>query len=371
MGAGMDLHASTGDGANDRVSARPAKGVVVGAEVPVPFGGVLRDRAAVGLALYTPSDTLVRAHILYPETPQFPLLADRAQSLAVRVAAGVDVGWGVRVGAGVAALAQLVGSIAVASSGGAVTSSVEDQLVATYAPTVGVAWDLPMEEGAGARPWRVGVAWRGPLEAHVDVDIDATKLSTLTLPLLHIAGVAQYDPQEVALEVAREDGEWILAAGVTWKQWGAYPGPLEAAVLCPPTQPGCAALAPARVPFSDTIVPRIGLERTVGLPRRVAVRVRGGALLEPTPVPSSLPSSQAYDPATQAVVSVPTRFFDATRFVLSGGAGVDLGDIAPLAVDFFAQVHALVASNVEAPPAAPARVSGTVIASGFAVTVRF
>jgi long-chain fatty acid transport protein len=264
-----------------------------------------------------------------------------------------------------------VGSIAVASSAGAVTSSVEDQLVATYAPTVGAAWDVPLDEGGGARPWRVGAVWRGPLEARVDVGVDATKLSTLMLPLLHIAGVAQYDPQEVAFEVARDDGEWVLAAGITWKRWSAYPGPLEATVLCPPSQPGCAALTPPRVAFSDTVVPRVGLERTVELPRRAAVRVRGGLLLEPTPLPPSLPPSQAYDPTAQALASVPTRFFDATRFVLSAGGGVDLGDLAPLAVDFFAQLHALVSGNIEAAPGPPARISGTVLASGVTLTVRF
>ena len=37
-------------------------------------------------------------------------------------------------------------------------------------------------------------------------------------------------------------------------------------------------------------------------------------------------SSQAYDQATQALVDVPTRFFDTTRYVFSLGGGVDLGD---------------------------------------------
>src|SRR5262249_22370244 len=149
-----------GDGA--RVSTRPAKGVVVGAEVPIPFAGVLRDRVALGMALYTPTDTLVRARILYPETPQFPLLADRAQSLATRIGAGADIGYGVRLGAGIAVLAELIGSIDLATGAGTVMSRVDDQLVATYAPSIGAAWEPPLEDAPGrTRPWRFGAAWRG------------------------------------------------------------------------------------------------------------------------------------------------------------------------------------------------------------------
>jgi long-chain fatty acid transport protein len=370
QGATLDLHAD-GTGLPGRVSALPAKGVLVGAEVPLPFGAALRNRVALGLALYAPTDTLVRARILYPETPQFPLFVDRAQSLALRLGAGADLGLGVRVGAGFAALAELVGSIGIASAGGTVSSRVEDQLLATYAPTFGAAWDLPLDRARdGARRWRVGATWRGVLEARVGVTVDASKLSTLSLPPFDIAGVAQYDPEEASLEVARDETSWVIAAGVTWKRWSAYPGVFAATVVCASGQE-CLALAPPRIAFSDTLAPRLGAERTIPLARRAALRVRGGFLVEPTPVPRSLPTSRAYDAGSQGFVLVPTRFFDATRYVFTVGGGVDLGEFAPVAIDLFLQWHTLASARADTPPAPPAGLSGSALAWGLAVAVRF
>jgi long-chain fatty acid transport protein len=369
QGAVFDVHA---DGAQlpGKLSTLPAKGLLVGVAVPVPFGGALRDRVGLGLAMYTPSNTLVRARILFPETPQFPLLGDRAQSLAVRIGGGADVWRGIRVGAGVAVLAQLVGTIDVASASGTVSSRVDDQLVATYAPTFGAAWDAPFERTPdGSRPWRLAAAWRGALQARFDVTVDATKLSTLSLPPLHIGGVAQYDPEELSLEIARERDAWVIAAGATWKRWSAYPGVFEATVVCPSGQ-SCEALAPPGISFADTIVPRVGVERAATLPRGSVVHLRGGAFFEPSPVPSSLPASQAYDAGSQALGAVPTRLFDAPRAAFCAGAGVDLGDYAPLAIDLFAQWHVLMSRTVQTPPAPAAQLSGNAVAWGATIAAR-
>jgi long-chain fatty acid transport protein len=376
--ATYDLHAD-GVGVPGRVSELPAKGFSVGAEVPIPFGGVLRDRIAAGMVFYTPSDAMVRGRILYPETPQFALVADRAQSLAVRLAVGADVGWGVRVGAGFATLANLVGAIDIVSSGGSVGTHVDDQLVATYAPTVGLAWDLPFDRAPDGSPqWRVGATWRGKLSATFGVTVDASKLSTLNLPPFNIAGFAQYDPEEAVLEVAREGGGWTVAAGVTWKRWSAYPGVFEPTILCPPSHPDCAALTPPQLAFSDTLVPRAGVERRFALPRQATISARAGFFYEPTPVPTTQPSSQAYDLASQGLVDVPTRFFDTSRYVFSLGAGVDLGEMAPFTLDLYAQYHVLADTTVTTcaggqcnPEPVPAKLSGNVLAWGLMLGVRF
>jgi len=376
-GAVFDMHAD-GVGLPGRVSALPAKGYVVGAEVPIPFGGILRDRVAVGMAFYTPTDALLRGNILYPETPEFPLLADRAQSLAVRIGTGVDIGYGIRVGVGVAALAALVGSIDVISTAGAVGAKVDDQLIATYAPTVGLAYDLPFDRAPdGSTRWRIGATWRGKLDATFGVNVDASKLSTINLPVFNIAGVAQYDPEELAIEVAHVRDGWTVAAGITWKHWSAYPGVFEPTIICP-ADTDCAALTPPVIAYSDNIVPRVGAEKLIALPRHVALRARGGFFLEPTPVPSTLPSSQAYDQASQGLVNVPTRFFDTTRYVFSLGGGVDLGDYGPFTLDTWVQYHVLAATTVTTcsgapctPDPGPAKLSGNVLAYGLMAGVRF
>ena len=370
QGAEFDLHAD-GPGLPGRISTLPARGFVVGAEVPIPFGGILKDRIAAGMAFYTPSDALVRGRILYPETPEYALLADRAQSLAVRLGLGADIGWGIRVGAGFAALAQLVGSIVVVNTAGSVGARVDDQLVATYAPTFGAAWDLPFDRADdGTRRWRVGLTWGGSIDARFGVLVDASKLSTLNLPVFNIAGIAQYDPQQLLFEVAREWDGWTAAAGVTWKNWSAYPGVLEPTILCPAGQE-CSLLSPPAIKFSDTLVPRAGLERAIELPRHASIKLRGGFFLEPTPVPSTLPSSQAYDATKKELVDVPTRFFDTTRYVFSLGAGVDFGDYLPFTLDFWAQYHVLASTTATTDPAPAASLSGDVLAYGLMLGVRF
>jgi long-chain fatty acid transport protein len=380
-GAAFDLHA---DGANlpGRVSALPARGFVVGAEVPVPFGGVLRDRVAAGFAFYTPTNALVRGRILYPETPDYPLLADRTQSLTVRLGLGADLGYGLRAGASFAALANLVGNITLVNTAGAVSSRVDDELIATYAPSFGVAWDLPFGQAPdGTACWRVGAAWRGSIGARFGVNVDASKLSTLSLPVFNIAGIAQYDPPEAAFEVAHERAGWTVAAGVTWKHWSAYPGVFEPTVQCSAGQ-DCSALTPPAIGFSDTLVPRAGAERVIDLARGASVRLRAGFFYEPTPVPGSLPASAAYDLAAQRLVGVPTRFFDSSRYVLSLGGGVDLGDVAPFSVDVWAQLHVLSAATIQSctgdgAPCTPdvgtgaAQLSGAVVSFGALLGVRF
>jgi long-subunit fatty acid transport protein len=380
-GATFDLHAD-GPQLPGRVSVLPAKGYVVGVVVPVPFGGSLRDRLAIGFTYYTPTDSLLRGRILYPESPDYPLLADRAQSLSVRLGVGADLGHGVRVGAGVAVLAGLVGSIDVASAGGTVTSQVDDKIIATYAPSFGVTWDLPFDRARDGSPrWRIGAMYRGSIDASIAVNVDASKLSTLNLPTFNIAGIAQYDPAEVGFEIAHERDGWTLAAGVTWKHWSAYPGVFEPTILCPAGQ-DCSALTPPAIAFSDTFVPRAGVEKVLPLPQHAAIRVRGGFFYEPTPVPTSLVSSQAYDLPSQGLINVPTRFFDTPRYVLSVGAGVDFGDHAPFLVDFWAQYHLLANTSVQTctgPNGActpdigsgPAKLSGNVLAYGAMVGVRF
>jgi long-subunit fatty acid transport protein len=380
-GATFDLQAS-GPQLPGRVSVLPAQGYVVGVEVPVPFGGLLKDRVAAGFAFYTPHDALVRGTIEYPEVPEYALLADRAQSLAVRIGAGADLGYGIRAGAGFAALANLVGSIDVVNTAGTISSQVDDKLIATYAPTFGLAWDLPFDRAKdGSAQWRVGATYRGSIGATFGVNVDASKLSTLNLPVFNIAGVAQYDPPEIVFEAAREWDGWTVAAGVTWKHWSAYPGVFQPTVLCP-AGTDCAALTPPQISFSDTFVPRVGAEKVVPLPRHAALKLRAGFFYEPTPVPSSLPGSQAFDLASQALINVPTRFLDTSRYSVSLGGGVDMGDLAPFTVDFWAQFQALASSTVQTCTGSdtpctpdigtgPANLSGTVVAYGAMVGVRF
>ena len=351
-----------GEGEGDRrLSYAPLRGGVIGATLPIPFGGVLQDRVTLGLGFFTPFDVVVRGRILYPETPQF-LVADRLQSVAVQAGVGVDVGHGLRLGGGFAALAALTGSVVVATdTSGRVGTVVENSLVASYAPTFGATYDLG--------PWRLGGVFRGALEGRFNVVITVKDLGQITVPPLNISGLAQYDPMQAALEVARTFGDFRVAFGATWKHWSAYPGPVEATVRCPETDPEtgepftdpCDPLVPEDPGYSDTLVPRIGVERAFALRRDVTAKLRAGAFFEPSPAPAQTGASNLYDNH---------------RLAVTLGYGLSVG---PVDVDLFGQAHWLLprehAKEASVPadnPGGPrAETHGVIMAGGLTAGVAF
>src|SRR6185312_5527771 len=54
---------ATGDGLPGRIEDRSARGLDIGADLPIPLGGVLKDRVSGALAFYTPSEVVVRGRI--------------------------------------------------------------------------------------------------------------------------------------------------------------------------------------------------------------------------------------------------------------------------------------------------------------------
>jgi long-chain fatty acid transport protein len=165
-------------------------GITAGLLVPLPFRGLLAGRIALGWGAFTPAGLITRARVRPPERPQMPLMSDHVQSLNLALGLGADLGQGLRLGGGALALAQLVGDVVVRTNAAAeVGAAVDDQLVASYAPVAGAAY----EGGQGV----VGVVWRAALRADFDLKTRVLNLGELVLPELHISGVAQYDPMQV------------------------------------------------------------------------------------------------------------------------------------------------------------------------------
>lgn len=358
VGAHFDLRAG------DRISYDGLQGSFIGATLPVPFGGLLKDRIAIGLGFFAPFDLIVRGRILFPETPQF-LIADRTQSVAVQAGLGVDLGGGFRVGGGFAALAALTGSVLVATdASGRVGTVVEDTLVASYGPIVGASYDI-------GDAYRVGLTYRGELVGRFNVVITVQDLGGIVVPPLNIAGVAQFDPWQIAAELARVKGSWKIAAGVTFKRWSAYPGPAEATVRCPEADPStgatgsCGALVPDPPGYSDTVVPRVGVERTLDLRPGLRSHLRGGYFFEPSPAPDQTGAA---------------NLFDNARSVFTLGYGVDLTSPLPtLRAEWFGQLHVLHdrthTKNLGVPPenagSPSVETSGLIVAGGATLGVTF
>lgn len=314
------LHAR-GENAPGDMNAQGMKGVIIGATLPLGFGAALRDRVTLGVGFFTPTNIVVRGRILYPERPQFSVLADRSQSVAIQAGAGVDVGYGFRAGAGFAALAAIAGDVLVATNeSGQVGTKVDDQLIATYAPLFGLSYDIDEE-------YRVGATYREKLDARFAVTIVVKDLGSLEVPPFNIAGLAQYDPRQLQLEAARVRGPWRLAVGVTWRDWSEYSGPPEPTVLCPEDNPDCQALRPPDFDFHDTFSPRVGVERVFGAGEGITLHARAGYAYEPTPAPEQ---------------STEMNFYDNDRHVVTAGWGIHLEpSVAPIWLDYFAQFHQL------------------------------
>lgn len=315
------------DGAHRPVAA--TDGLLLGADIPIPFGGVLRDRIALGLGFYFPFGVINRARAPFPDEARLALLDTRTQVVSVLVAAGVRLHERVDIGVGVLALAALVGTISIADLGGRITTVAEEQLTTSLSPIV----------GARVRTLRwltLGAVFRGESKSTYDIEITNSLGSALplTLPTLRIAGVAQYDPMQAAVEAAFRPLGWLtIDAGVTWKHWSAFGLPTENATLGAPPQP-----PPG---FVDTAVPRVAAEAT----RRWthwSLSGRAGYFFEPT---------GARGPV----------LLDADRHVLTFGAGVTwTGRLTTLQLDGFVQWHHLQPT---------ARVSGDFASFGFSLGV--
>ncbi len=300
----------------------PIHGVTLGIAVRLPLLGILKDRIALGLGLYIPSQTLLSARIPRPYSPQFSLVGDRARSIAIKFGLGLKLTEWLRVGASLRALATLQGFIKVGPTvTGSLGSEVEDELVASYAAVVGVV--------INPKPrWAIGIVWRMALGAKFELPITADLSGGTGLPLeiptLQIAGSAVYDPQQAAIHAGwKPIDELSIELGLTWKHWSAFPLPLENTTNAVPEQ--------EPLDFSDTIVWRIGVESEQQFgPWRFAAR--GGYTYEPTPVNEQMGRH---------------TFLDSDRHILSLGLGTGWQSDGRFRVnlDVSAQMHFMVPRN--------------------------
>lgn len=345
QGAGFAIDRTVGGGAAQHLQQDLSRGTVIGLALPLPFGGALRDRIVIGLGFYTPTDVVVRGRILRPDAPQMVLLSDRTQTVGIQAGIGVELPWGFRVGGGFVALAAIRGSVVIAQdSSGRVGSRVDNQLVTSYAPIVGLSFERSIV--------RSSLTFRGASVGRFAVTIEARDIG-LPLPPFNIAGIAQYDPWQITGEAGVSLEGWSLLAGLTFKRWSEYPGPLERTTDRSP--------APPRPAMTDTFVPRVAFEKEWAR-RSQRWALRGGYFYEPTPLP---------------VRTDGANYYDNDRHVISLGASVSArwrGSVAKL--ELWSQLHALAARTTTDgtldPALSPAiTTSGTIVAGGTHITVTF
>jgi len=325
-------HALTLDGKPYPVEATSA--LQIGIALPLPLGGALKDRLALGVGLHLPTQLVNRARAPFAGVPTL-LLDSRTQTVSVMAALSARLFSGVRVGVGVLALAALGGTVDLVGlpAGGGFSATSEEKLTVSAAPLVGLGWTV--------RPrLRLGAVYRGESASRYDLLVrsDLVAALPLQLPTLRIAGVSQYDPHTAAVEVAvggPDDGA-MAALQLQWQHWSAMPPP----VLAPTV-----ASVPAPPPgLRDTATVRLGLSwsRTTAALRTT---LRAGYAFIESPAP---------DAAGRTLL-------DAHRHVAS--VGLALGSTSrrvPLRLDGFYQVQIL---------AGGARAGGFLAAAGLTLGI--
>ncbi len=231
-----------------RRAVQDTEAMVFGAVLPLPFGGVLKDRLALGVGFYFPFGVINRARAPFPNETRLVLLDDRTQVVSVTGALGVRLHARVTFGIGILALAALSGQIVLRpDASGSITTVSEEQLVVSYAPVIGLR--------VVANRWlRLGLVFRGESKSSYDIEIKNSLGGALPveIPTLRLAGTAQYDPLQMTLESSMRCKFAVFNVALNWKHWSPFPQPTLNATLGAPPLPD--------PNFHDTVVPRLGIE---------------------------------------------------------------------------------------------------------------
>lgn len=331
----FDLRYRVGDGDMVQSPAIDAPALNIGFGVPIPFGGALKDRLAIGLGFTIPQTSIFIADIERPFDPTFIVVENRAQTVSIQAALSVRITDAIAVGFGTIALAELDGQIDVApTASGRLGAQVKDELVADYAFVAGAMLRLMPREVVpikGAAPRRlfgvrVGLTYRGESRADFKLPINADLGESFGIPIpeILVEGTAQYDPQEVSLEVAVRPLDMLgVSLGATWEAWSSFPIPIGYAAVpegTPPQPPP---------DFHDTFAFKLGVEGDFALTPELALRPRLGFAYEPSPAPDQ---------------SGRHNHLDGDRAIFALGVGLQWG---PVRLDLAGQLHDIAERSAE------------------------
>src|SRR5262249_1962271 len=156
---------------------------------------------------------------------------------------------------------------------------------------------------------RAGLTWRGESTSRYDLQVTNTLGAALPInvPTLRFAGISQFDPHTVALEVAfgvpRTDGV-LVATQLQWQHWSAIPSLVRQVT---PSSPG-----PRPPGLRDTVNARLGLEWTRDVVTNLRISLRAGYAFVMSPAPEASPERTVLD-AHRHVLSAGAELFTANR----------------------------------------------------------
>jgi long-subunit fatty acid transport protein len=314
-------------------------GVMTGIVIPGDIGPV---RLALGLGLYLPDTHLTRVRALPQSQPRFVMLDNRTHrlhigvNLAIRILPELAIGGGITFLAGSEGGVALTGTFFPSPDDTALVTSVGVDFKTVRSPQAGISWE-PFEG------LRLGLAWRGQVQAKLDLGADVVGSIAELLGPEPIDGELSvrsintnfFSPHQVFLGVAfRPEPMSLLALDLGWLHWSAYPPP-TAAIGVDFQLEGfdTSGLLPEPVAvtdpnFHDIVVVRFGAERRIELAQWAELDVRAGYGFEPSPAPSQ--------PGI-------TNYVDSAKHMLTLGLGAGFLDavdgVRPIQIDFGVQHH--------------------------------
>jgi long-chain fatty acid transport protein len=294
-----------------------AQAAVLGLTLPLPLGGQLSDRLALGVSISSPGTKIASVRILGAQEAQFPMLAPRAETLNFDVAMGVRLPWGLSVGAGAKLLASLTGAVVIdAGASGRVNSVTDDELSLVAAPLFGVNWQATSHLD-------FGLTHRAELKSEFSLPVTVRDLGQIVVPPLNIAGIAQVDPSQWQFEMAYQTRRWRWVSGATVKRWSSVERFKESTVICPSSDKACKAPSEPKLGLQDTLTPRLALEWQLLLSESARGALRSGYFFEPSALPRQ----------------TTTSLFDSDRHAITMGYGVAMFEPWPLKVNAAIQHH--------------------------------
>lgn len=301
----------------------------------VPLGGILKDRATIGLAGYIPSSGLYNARLIddgsavfyrYEDAPnQFQLIA-AASAQPLR---WLSLGLGAQVFGNVGGAATFSAHLnnTPSANGGPPapgfirTSELDSNTLGAAAPIAGLAV-------GPFKGFKATAVWRGKAEGSYTLPITvALDQGTGTLTVA-VQGYYHFSPDEFGLGVSQElwHHRLLLALDLGYELWSEAPPPIAIIGVGLPSVLSEIGYSPTISPqsatpgFLDTFVPRAGAEWRA----TDRLSVRAGYYFRPSIVPNQ---SASPDPSQQTNA----LFLDADTHVLSAGAGYAFDDPLKLA----------------------------------------
>lgn len=314
----------------DCTTCQPPDSVGASLGLVFPLGGKVKNRVAIGLGMYLPSQVMVRVNAPDPDTPYWYRYNSNPERLVLHTVVGIKVAEWLKLGVGLQALADLLGEGADLRvdlfSKDIQVRRINSYLGTRVAPVVGLhSTPLP--------GLRLGVVYRGEMRLiyEIPATVDLGAVGTLAFA---VTGVAHFTPHTVAFGAAWDiTDELTVALDGEWQHWSSAPSPYVNVVmdLSGPVLDGLGLGTALDVNspkqeagFADTVSARLGVEYRVS--KRFQARL--GGFYRPTPVPK------------QNVAG--TNLLDNTALGLSGGVGFNFDDpleifAHPIQIDVAAQ----------------------------------